>query len=532
MATVFLAWDSKLKVWRAIKVLLPAYVSKKKLRKRFENEAHAMARLEHVNIVRIYDVGVEGKVPYMVMELAEGGCVIDWLDRYGAMPPRLAIQVMLELCAGIQSAHEAGIVHRDIKPHNLLVTRNGVCKVTDFGIAQVMDQDALTKTGSVMGTWGFMAPEQRVDSKGVDERADVFALGATFYNLLTNRPPTELYVADEDDEMFEGIAPDLLAIIIKACSYKAHNRQDNVLQLRAELEAVLPDQPPIPPNTPSLVLTSETLPDSVESAHFSPTIVQELEDALGPMDGDDEPSDLYHPAPHAAGTQAATPVTSAPGRVLPYYMPQARPNPSPSVPRPLGGIPSYLDAAEVERERSTHSLPTPAAPDPTPTLPPPVVSEPPPSSELWVRVVAVGLIGVIGLLVLLGWGMVSVNGAEGAFLDAQRGVEATMAIEKQGPVIDGLGLAGADKAAIEAAHQRYTEASRGERLEAAHAYLSLVQRTSQDLGNGPTVDKLRPVIAELEGSYDHAAQARDEWREIAQGFPGSLAVTVGLALTP
>ena len=531
MATVFLAWDAKLKVWRAIKVLLPAYVSKKKLRKRFENEAHAMARLEHANIVRIYDVGVEGKVPYMVMELAEGGCIIDWLDRFGPMPPRLAIQVTMELCAGIQSAHEAGIVHRDIKPHNLLVTRNGVCKVTDFGIAQVVDQDALTKTGSVMGTWGFMAPEQRVDSKGVDERADVFAIGATLYNLLTNRQPTELYVADEDDEMFEGIAPDLLKIIVKACSYKVIHRQDSALQLRQELEAVLADQPPIPPATPSLVLRTEDLPDSVESAHFSPTIVQELENALGPRDGDDEPSDLYHPAAQAAGAQLATPGTSAPGRVLPYYMPQARP---PSIPpRPLGGVPSYLDAEEAERERNTLPSPVSVHSEPDPSLTPAARAVPEaPGSELWVRLVAVALLVLIAVVVVLGWGMVSVNGAEGAFLDAQRGVEASMAIEKQGPVIDGLGLAGADKAVIEATHQRFVEASRAERLAAAHTYLELVQRTSQDLGNGPTVDKLRPVIAELEGAYDHAEQAKQEWREIAAGFPGSLAVGVGLAMTP
>ena len=186
MARVFRGWDARLKVWRAIKVLDPAYAHKRSLRQRFENEAATMAQMEHRNVVRVYDIGFDGPFGYMVMELAEGGCPVDWLGRYGPMPPKMAVNVVLQTCEGLSAAHEAGIIHRDIKPHNILVTRQGVCRVADFGIARADQLDAhMTKTGMVMGTLGFMAPEQRTDAKAVDERADIYAVGATLYNLLT-----------------------------------------------------------------------------------------------------------------------------------------------------------------------------------------------------------------------------------------------------------------------------------------------------------------------------------------------------------
>ena len=170
MATVYRAFDQRLQVWRAIKILAPQYASKPKLRSRFETEAQTMALLEHPNIVRVYDVGHDGPYAYIVMELLEGGSLVDWLEAHGAMPPPMAIEVTLQLCAGIQSAHDKGVVHRDIKPHNVMITADGSCRVTDFGIARVSDRthDGMTRTGAVMGTWGYMAPEQRTDAKHVD----------------------------------------------------------------------------------------------------------------------------------------------------------------------------------------------------------------------------------------------------------------------------------------------------------------------------------------------------------------------------
>lgn len=521
MATVFLAWDGKLKVWRAIKVLLPAYVSKRKLRKRFENEAHAMARLEHPNIVRIYDVGLEGKVPYMVMELAEGGCIIDWLNRYGPMPPALALDVLEQLCLGIEHAHEAGIVHRDIKPHNILVNSKGICKVTDFGIAQVMDRDALTKTGSVMGTWGFMAPEQRIDAKNVDERADVFGIGATIYNLLANKQPTELYVADEDDEVFDGIPRDFLPVLMKACAYKPRDRYQSVAELREALAELAPDQPSLQGDCPNLVLDVQDLPDSVESAHFSPTIVDELEEALGDLGEDDPPSDLH------LEDHVPTPAAAASGRVLPYYMPEKRDTPPT---RPLGGPrPSYIDQEELERTDTSLRASPPHEEITVDQLPAATQEEP---SDFGTKALAGVLLVVLVVLGVLGWGLISVNGAESTYLDALQGVGRQMDLELQGPMIDGLVLAGADRAPLEQAHTRYTQASRMEQLQAARAYQQTLDSAASALGPGPTVAKLQPLIVDLESSTERAEAARSQWAEVASGFPGSLAVGLGLAQPP
>jgi len=147
MATVYRAFDQRLQVWRAVKVLNPKYGSSKKVKARFDTEAQTMALLEHPNIVRVYDVGSIGEVSYIVMELVEGGTPVDWLERWGCMPPRLALRVTEQICHGIEAAHAKGVIHRDIKPHNVLLTLDGTCRVTDFGIARVGDPDqSMTKT--------------------------------------------------------------------------------------------------------------------------------------------------------------------------------------------------------------------------------------------------------------------------------------------------------------------------------------------------------------------------------------------------
>jgi serine/threonine protein kinase len=255
MATVYRAYDHRLKVWRALKLLSAEYGRKKKLRARFDAEAQTMANLEHPHIVRVYDVGTEGDQPYIVMELCEGGSPTGWLDQHGPMPPRLAVEVVLQLCDGIAAAHAAGVIHRDIKPHNVLVTSKGACKVTDFGIAQISDTDvksALTKTGTVMGTLGFMAPEQRLDAKGVDVRADVYAIGATLYTLLTNRTNMDLFAAEQDDEVLADVHPALRPILITAVQYKRDQRYPTVQALSAALRAALPELPADPADTPPL----------------------------------------------------------------------------------------------------------------------------------------------------------------------------------------------------------------------------------------------------------------------------------------
>jgi serine/threonine-protein kinase len=263
MATVHLAFDQRLQVWRAIKLLLPHYGNRPRLIARFETEARTMALLEHPNIVRVYDVDNQDGYAFIVMELIEGGSLVDWLEDHGPMPPRLAVDVMVEVCRGIHYAHEKGIIHRDIKPHNVMVDRKGTCRVTDFGIARAGETDqSLTKTGAVMGTWGYMAPEQRSDAKSVDARADVYALTATLYSLLTDRKPMDLFAADRDPDMLKGVPEPLLPIMIRGTQYDREHRYTSASALAAGLLSVRDELPLNPPETPPLRLTELPSPPS------------------------------------------------------------------------------------------------------------------------------------------------------------------------------------------------------------------------------------------------------------------------------
>lgn len=187
MAAVYRGWDQRLGVWRAVKVLSPTHAAKPKLRARFESEAKAMAMLEHPHIVRIYNVSQDGALMFIVMEVIEGGDLVDWQREFGAMPPRMAVDVMLQVCDALEAAHDKGVIHRDIKPHNILLTTDGQCRVSDFGIARFEAVErGRTHTGMAMGTHGYMAPEQRDDAHGVDGRADVYSLG---FALQPAHPP-------------------------------------------------------------------------------------------------------------------------------------------------------------------------------------------------------------------------------------------------------------------------------------------------------------------------------------------------------
>lgn len=226
MATVYRGFDERLQVARAIKILSPELSHRTKVRARFEAEARTMAAINHPHIVQVFDVGVDGDRSYIVMELVEGGSLVDYVAAHGAMAPRTAVDITIDVLSALDKSHECGIIHRDIKPHNILLTKLGQVRVTDFGIARLRqdDEDALTRTGAVMGTWGFMAPEQRVNAKGVDETADIYAVGATLFGLIKNQTPMDLFAADLDPTLLGGIAEPAAALIRQACRYKREER--------------------------------------------------------------------------------------------------------------------------------------------------------------------------------------------------------------------------------------------------------------------------------------------------------------------
>jgi serine/threonine protein kinase len=189
MATVFRAHDRELGRPVAIKLLADNLAADPAFRDRFQREAQMAARLSHPNIVHVYDIARDddGR-PYIVMEYVDGESLAETLAREGALPPDRVREIALDCCAGLAYAHAAGLVHRDIKPHNLLTGHDGRVKIADFGIAHSLDGVAITKTGTVLGTEGYLAPEQR-RGEAVTPATDMFGLGVTLHQLLTRRVP-------------------------------------------------------------------------------------------------------------------------------------------------------------------------------------------------------------------------------------------------------------------------------------------------------------------------------------------------------
>ncbi|MET9571509.1 protein kinase [Streptomyces virginiae] len=206
MASVYLAYDSALDRQVAIKTLHSDLGREQSFRERFRREAQAVAKLSHTNIVSVFDTG-EGEVtfgggrsgdgavmPYIVMEYVEGkplGSVLEAdIRQYGAMPADKALKVTADVLAALETSHEMGLVHRDIKPGNVMVNKRGVVKVMDFGIARAMQSGvtSMTQTGMVVGTPQYLSPEQAL-GRGVDARSDLYSVGIMLFQLLTGRIP-------------------------------------------------------------------------------------------------------------------------------------------------------------------------------------------------------------------------------------------------------------------------------------------------------------------------------------------------------
>src|SRR5262245_4003610 len=206
MGVVYKARQVGLNRLVALKMVLAGGYAGPEALARFRSEAEAIAALQHPNIVQIHEVGESGGLPYFSLEYCPGGSLAQKLDGT-PLPPKQAAELVETLARAMHAAHQAGVVHRDLKPANVLLAADGTPKVTDFGLAKRLDTgDGPTKSGAVMGTPSYMAPEQAADGKAVGPAADVYALGAILYELLTGRPPfraatsldTILQVVSED----------------------------------------------------------------------------------------------------------------------------------------------------------------------------------------------------------------------------------------------------------------------------------------------------------------------------------------------
>jgi len=197
MGAVYEAQHVELGRTVAVKLLLPEFSSNPGMAARFMREARAAAQIGHPGIVQVFDLGTDGESPFLVMEKLEGEELGARIGRASPLPVDWVIGMATELCDALQAAHDHGIVHRDLKPSNVFLARQGrrddVVKVLDFGIAKLLQRadDVKTTTGQVFGTPSYMAPEQLRDSKEVDGRADVYAIGCVLFQALVGHPPFE-----------------------------------------------------------------------------------------------------------------------------------------------------------------------------------------------------------------------------------------------------------------------------------------------------------------------------------------------------
>jgi serine/threonine-protein kinase len=246
MGAVYSAVDEQLGRTVAIKLMLTAFEEDPDLRERFYREARITGQLAHRNIVTVFDLGDEGGRPFIVMELLDGLPLQEYL--HGPASPALdaKLDLMLQICDGLQNAHQAGVVHRDVKPSNLMVLHDGTLKVLDFGVARLAASN-LTAAGMLLGTPEYMSPEQARGQK-MDARADVFSAAGVFYFILTGRPPfgsrdlrkvLHSIIHDDPPLLTDDEAPEALRqVLMRGLAKAPDDRYQQCVDMRADLEQV------------------------------------------------------------------------------------------------------------------------------------------------------------------------------------------------------------------------------------------------------------------------------------------------------
>jgi serine/threonine-protein kinase len=259
MSSVFRARDAQLDRRVAIKILHERYVDDPEYVERFRREARAVARLSHPNIVTVIDRGEDNGRQYIVFEHVDGENLKELVQRTGRLPVRRAVELALAVADGLAFAHTHGLVHRDVKPQNVLLSRDGDVKVTDFGIARSLDvEHGVTQTGTVLGTGEYLAPEQ-ASGKPVSPATDVYSLGVVLWELLVgdvpftgenfvavalrhvNEPPPDLR------ELRPDVSPRLAAAVERALAKDPARRFPSMAALAAELRACLAEPEGAPP---------------------------------------------------------------------------------------------------------------------------------------------------------------------------------------------------------------------------------------------------------------------------------------------
>ena len=250
MSTVYLARDETLERWVAVKVLHREISDQPDQLERFARESRSVAQVSHPNVVAVIDAGEDGGRPYIVFEYCDGETLKERIDRSGRLPLDEAAAYSIEVGRGLAAAHARRLVHRDVKPQNVLIDSEGRAKVTDFGIARSLESDGLTKTGRVLGTTDYVSPEQAM-GQDVDARSDIYSLGVLLYEMLTGDVPFKaenlvgvaMKHVNEKMPNVQKVRPQvssaLAAVVERATEKDARKRYQDMGEMLADLEAAL-----------------------------------------------------------------------------------------------------------------------------------------------------------------------------------------------------------------------------------------------------------------------------------------------------
>lgn len=319
MSVVYKAMDHVLNRYIAMKVLKPEFSDDKSFVTKFRMEAQSAAGLSHPNIVNVFDVGEESGYYYIVMELVEGITLKEYIQQNGRLNYATALDFIIQICSGIEVAHEHHTIHRDIKPQNIIVSKNGTLKVTDFGIAKAATSN--TVASSAMGSVHYISPEQARGGFS-DERSDIYSLGITLYEMLTGRVPFEgennvtvalMHIQSEiipPREYYPDIPYGLERIVLKATQKKPEQRYLTTNAMLSDLKKIAMDpnaevgvsSSMLSNNAPTIQISTEELA-AINSAAGDPqgvsvfpvnqrrTELEEAKEALDSLYGDDYPYD-------------------------------------------------------------------------------------------------------------------------------------------------------------------------------------------------------------------------------------------------
>ncbi|MFP4456190.1 MAG: protein kinase domain-containing protein [Clostridia bacterium] len=247
MATVYKAKDTMLDRIVAVKVLHPSHLDDEDSIRKFRREARAAGSLSHYNIVGVFDVGLHEDIHYIVMELAEGKTLKDYINENGKLSEEEAIKLTLQICDALSHAHKNGVIHRDIKPQNIILNKDNNAKVADFGIARAVTTDTLTKTEDIYGSVRYFSPEQ-ASGENVDHRTDMYSLGIVLFEMLSGRLPYKgespiewaLKHINEKPTPIKEILPNidenLANIVMKTLEKDPKNRFESIEELAYHLK--------------------------------------------------------------------------------------------------------------------------------------------------------------------------------------------------------------------------------------------------------------------------------------------------------